>query len=133
MFDELESEESSNDCGEGLDSESSLSQEINELGASLVSIGNEITSLSVDKLNEIREASFLSQSSCKGSNKGLRCWTHCRTSMKYDLQAQELIELRNATELLFQGFNQSDSLTVELIYENHILERGIIAMIQLLF
>ncbi|XP_017858191.1 PREDICTED: uncharacterized protein LOC108610542 isoform X1 [Drosophila arizonae] len=124
LLDELEAEDSPIDCKEDQGSESSLSQQMNGLGPSLVSIGNELKSLSEDKLNEIREASLLSQSSCKGSSKERRCWTHCRTLNQNDLHAKELMELRKATELLFQAFNQSNSVTVEIIYRNHIMERG---------
>ncbi|TDG48430.1 hypothetical protein AWZ03_005175 [Drosophila navojoa] len=123
LLDELEAEDTPIDCKEDQDSESSLSQQMNGLGPSLASIGNELKSLSEDKLNEIREASLLSQSSCKGSSKKRRCWTHCRTLKQNDLHAKEVMELRKATELLFHAFNQSNSVTVEIIYRNHIMER----------
>lgn len=133
LLDELEAEDSPIDSKEDQDSESSLSQQMNGLGPSLASIGNELKSLSEDKLNEIREASLLSQSSWKGSSKERRCWTHCRTLSQNDLHAKELMELRKATEWLFQAFNQSNSVTVEVIYRNHIMERGIFLIIKLMF
>ncbi|XP_030559011.1 uncharacterized protein LOC115761394 isoform X2 [Drosophila novamexicana] len=123
-FDRLEAEQKACVDNQEHSSESSLAQEICELGVNLVSIGNELMLLRDDKAAAKRALYQLQQWSCRGPNIAETCWTHCKAPLQENtLPVDQLAVLRKATESLSLAFNKSTKSTREVQCQQHIIER----------
>ncbi|EDW59247.2 uncharacterized protein [Drosophila virilis] len=121
-FDRLEAEQKAS--ADNRDHSSTLAQEICELGANLVSIGNELMLLREDKAAAKRALYQLQQWSCRGPNIADTCWTHCMAPLQENtLPVDQLAVLRKATESLSLAFNKSTESTREVKCQKHIIER----------
>ncbi|XP_064553219.1 uncharacterized protein LOC135438725 isoform X2 [Drosophila montana] len=123
-FNALEAEQKASVNNQDHSSESSLAQQICEIGANLISIGNELMLLREDKAAAKRALYQLQQWSCKGPNIAETCWTHCMTPLQENiLPVDQLAVLRKSTESLSLAFNKSTESTREDQCQKHIIER----------